>query len=108
MKLQELQIALDRAYKEMRQRAYDPWDYRNQHRPWGKDGGIVTSRKRWANAVTEPDCSYNWSKYRVFDPEEGGYMWEPKGRIKSYFTTLPCKSAVHYARVSTQTVETYC
>ena len=58
MKLQEQQVALDRAYEEMRQRAYDPWNPQN---PRMENGGIVTSLTRWANAVTEPDCSYNWS-----------------------------------------------
>ena len=54
IKLQEQQVALDRAYEEMRQRAYDPWNPQN---PRMENGGIVTSLTRWANAVTEPDCS---------------------------------------------------
>ena len=92
MKCQELQVALDQAYKEMGQRAYDPLGIRGS--PWSRYGGIVTSLDRWADAVTEPDCSYNLRKALKHDPEEGGYMWEPKGRVKAYFTTLPCKSAV--------------
>ena len=76
----------------MRQRAYDPLGIMGI--PWSKDGGIVTSLDRWTNAVTKPDCSYNLRKALALDPEEGGYMWEHKSRVMSYFTTLPCKSAV--------------
>ena len=57
MKRQELQVALDQAYKEMRQRAYDPLGIRSN--PWSLDGGIVTSLDRWADAVTEPNCSFS-------------------------------------------------
>ena len=90
MKRQELQVALDKAYEEMKQRAYKTWFRPNLQ----MNGGIVTSLDRWANAVTEPDCSYNFKKADTRDPEEGGYMWEPKGRVKAYFTTLPCEAAV--------------
>ena len=80
MELQEKQVALDLAYREMRQRAYDSFIGPGL----GMHGGVITSLTRWTNAVTEPDCSYNWSKALVKDPKEGGYMWEPKQPVKSY------------------------
>ena len=39
MKLQEQQVTLDRAYKEMRQRAYEPWNYMNNI-PRGRTAGL--------------------------------------------------------------------
>ena len=61
--LQEKQVALDRAYFEMKQRAYDTFGD-----TLGKSGGIVTSLDRWAGAVTKKDCSYNLAKARTRDP----------------------------------------
>ena len=88
MELQEKQVALDLAYREMRQRAYDSFI----GPVLGMHGGVITSLTRCTNAVKEPDCSYNRGK--LFDLEEGGYMWEPKDCFKVYFTTLPCEAAV--------------
>ena len=86
MNSQEKQVALDLAYSDMRQEAYDKWSKLGLLGELGVHGGIITSLTRWTNAVTEPDCSYYWNKRE--DPEGA------KSLCNSYFMTLACDAAV--------------